>query len=125
MLQVQAGSCGKPVIGIKAMGMLDTLVHGQTGFLAGVAMEIRLKEATVGEESGYADGHRVMFKTPRAADYRASVHDIANSLMELMTNEPVRKKMGEAARKRVIEHFDYRVVAKRFLQVVSERLGMP
>ncbi len=124
MLQVEAGSCGKPVIGIKAMGMLDTLVHGQTAFLAGVAMEIRLKEATLGEESGFTDGHRVVFKTPRAADYRASVHDIANYLMELMTNEPLRKKMGESARKRVVKNYDYRVVAKRFLQIVSERLGM-
>ena len=31
MPQVEAGACGKPVIGIKAMGMLDTLVHGETG----------------------------------------------------------------------------------------------
>lgn len=124
MLQVEAGACGKPVVGIKAMGMLDTLVHGRTGFLAGVAMEVRVKEATVGEESGYEDGHRVVFKTPRAADYRASVHDIANYLLELMTNEPLRKKMGEAARKRAVENFDYRIVARRFLQVISERLGV-
>jgi starch synthase len=124
MLQVEAGSCGKPVVGIKAMGMLDTLVHGQTAFLAGVAMEIRLKEATVGEESGYPDARRVVFKSPRAADYRASVHDIANYLMELMTNKELREKMGAAARKRVVERFDYRVVAKRFLQIVSERLGI-
>ncbi len=124
MLQVEAGSCGKPVVGIKAMGMLDTLVHGQTAFLAGVAMEIRLKEAMVGEESGYPDGRRVVFKSPRAADYRASVHDIANYLMELMTDKALREKMGAAARKRVVEHFDYRVVAKRFLQIVSERLGI-
>jgi glycosyltransferase involved in cell wall biosynthesis len=100
------------------------LVHGRTGFLAGVAMEVRVKEATVGEESGYEDGHRVVFKTPRAADYRASVHDIANYLLELMTNEPLRKKMGEAARKRAVENFDYRIVARRFLQVISERLGV-
>jgi starch synthase len=122
MLQVEAGSCGKPVIGIKAMGMLDTIVHGQTGFLAGIAMEVRLKETTLGGESGYAEAHRVVFKAPRAADYRASVHDIADYLMQLMTNKELRAKMGEAARKRVVEHFDYRVVAKRFLQIISERL---
>jgi glycosyltransferase involved in cell wall biosynthesis len=124
MLQVEAGACGKPVIGIRAMGMLDTLVHGQTAFLANIAMEVRLKEATVGGESGYENGHRVVFKSPRTADYRASVHDLADYLMQLMTNEALRKKMGEAARKRVVENFDYRVVAKRFLQIVSERLGI-
>ena len=40
MPQVEAGACGKPVIGIAAMAMLDTLVHGETAFLAGVAQEI-------------------------------------------------------------------------------------
>ncbi len=124
MPQVEAGACGKPVIGIKAMGMLDTLVHRQTAFLADVAMEVRLKEAIVGQESGYREGHRVVFKRPRVADYRASVHDIAKHLMDLMTNEKLRKKMGEAGRKRVVENFDYRVVAKRFLQILSDRLGI-
>jgi len=37
MPQVEAGACGKPVLGINAMGMLDTLIHGETAFLAGVA----------------------------------------------------------------------------------------
>ena len=124
MPQVEAGSCGKPVVGIKAMGMLDTLVHGQTAFLAGVAQEVRIREVTVGEDEGYETGHRVVFRRPRTADYRASIHDIANHLMDLMTNPALRHKMGEAARKRVVKCFDYRAVAKRFLQIVSEKLGI-
>ncbi len=39
MGQVEAGACGKPVIGIRAMAMLETLVHGQTALLAGIAQE--------------------------------------------------------------------------------------
>jgi glycosyltransferase involved in cell wall biosynthesis len=124
MVQVEAAACGKPVLGIKAMGMLDTMVHGQTAFLAGVAQEVRLKEATVGDESGYKPGHRVIFKKPRTVDYRASVHDIANYLMELMQNPKLRKKMGKAGRKRVVENFDYRIVAKKFISLVSEKLGI-
>jgi len=62
MVQIEAGACGKPVIGIKAMAMLDTLVHGKTAFLASVAQEVRMKEAMVGEESGYEQQHRVVFK---------------------------------------------------------------
>jgi len=124
MAQVEAGACGKPVIGIKAMGMLDTLVHRETAFLAGVAMEVHLKEATVGQESGYDGSRRVVFRRPRIADYRASVHDIAKYLMELMTNERLRKKMGEAARKRAVQSYDYRAVARRFLRIISDRLGI-
>jgi starch synthase len=124
MIQVEANACGKPVVGIKAMGMLDTMVHGQNAFLANIAQEVRMREATVGDESGYEEGHRVVFKKPRTVDYRASVHDIANYLMDLMQDAELRKKMGQAGRKRAVENYDYRIIAKRFVQIVSERLGI-
>lgn len=124
MIQVEAGACGKPVIGIKAMGMLDTIVDGETGFLAEVATEIRLRETILSKESGHEIERKVVFKEPRIVDYRASVHDIAKYLMELMTNAELRKKMGEAGRRRVVEKFDYRVVAKKFVEIISKRLGI-
>jgi len=124
MLQVEAGASGKPVIGIKAMGMLDTLVHKETAFLARVAQEVRLRETILGEDEGYEQGRRIVFKRPRTADYRASVHDIADSLMKLMTDAELRARMGEAARRRVAETFDYRVVAKKFVDILSRRLGI-
>jgi glycosyltransferase involved in cell wall biosynthesis len=124
MIQVEAAACGKPVIGIKAMGMLDTMVHGENAFLAGIAQEIKLRETTVGHESGYQAGHRVVFDAPRTVDYRASVHDIANYLLQLMENAELRRKMGEAGRKRVLECFDYRVIAKTFIEIISEKLGI-
>lgn len=124
MIQVEAGACAKPVIGIRAMGLLDTMVHGQNAFLAEVAQEIRIKETTVGDESGYEPGHKVVFKRSRIVGYRASVHDIAKYLMELMQSAELRKTMGEQGRKRAIENFDYRVVAKKFVKLISERLGI-
>jgi glycosyltransferase involved in cell wall biosynthesis len=124
MIQIEANACEKPVIGIKAMGMLDTLVHSKTAFLAAVAQEIRMRETTVGDESGYEPGHKVVFKRSRIVDYRASVHDIANYLMDLMQNAELRNRMGEAGRKRVVENYDYRVIAKKFVELVSEKLGI-
>jgi len=124
MIQVEANSCGKPVIGIKAMGMLDTMVHGENAFLANIAQEIRLRETTLDQESGHEQGHRVVFKSPRIVDYRASVHDIANYLLQLMQDAELRKKMGEAGRKRAVENYDYRVIAKRFVGIVLKRLGI-
>jgi glycosyltransferase involved in cell wall biosynthesis len=106
------------------MGMLDTLVHGKTAFLAEVAQEIRLREAILGDESGYKPGHKYTFKRPRTVDYRASVHDIANYLMDLMTDAGLREQMGKEGRKRVVENFDYRVVARKFVEIVSRRLGI-
>ena len=124
MPQVEAGACEKPVIGIKAMGMLDTLVHGETAFLANIAQEVVMREALVDEESDAGKKHWVVFANPRTVDYRASVHDIADYLMELMKNPDLRDKMGKAARKRVVEQFDYRTVARKFLKILKDRLGI-
>ena len=124
MPQVEAGACGKPVISIKAMAMLDTLVHGETALLAGIAQEILLSETILGEESGFEDRHRVVFNKPRTADYRASIYDIADHLLNLMTHPELRKQMGKAGRKRVVELFDYRVVARKFIDIISQTLGV-
>jgi len=124
MIQVEANACGRPVLGIKAMGLLDTMVHGKTALLAGIAQEIKLKETILGEESGYQGGHRVVFPRPRTVDYRASVHDIANYLMDLMEKPDLRKRLGDAGRKRVVENYDYRVVARQFVKLISSKLGI-
>ena len=124
MPQVEAGACGKPVISIKAMGMLDTLIHGETALLAEVARKIVVNEVILGTESGFEDHHKVVFNIPRTVDYRANVHDIAKYLLELMKDAPLREKMGRAGRERVVANFDYRIVAKRFVQIISDKLGI-
>jgi glycosyltransferase involved in cell wall biosynthesis len=124
MAQVEANACAKPVIGIKAMGMLDTMIQGETAFLANVAQEIVLNEVIAGKESGFKSKHKIVFQSPRVAEYRASVDDIANDLMTLMTDSALRNKMGQAGRENVVKYFDYRVVAKRFLQIIHEKLGI-
>ncbi|WP_373551184.1 glycosyltransferase family 4 protein [Haliscomenobacter sp.] len=124
MPQVEAGACQKPVIGIKAMGMLDTLVHGETAFLANVAQRIVVNEVTLGDESGFKAQSTIVFDEPRTVDYRASVKDISEHLLTLMHDAELRKKMGLAGRKRVVENFDYRVVARRFVQIMRDKLGI-
>jgi alpha-maltose-1-phosphate synthase len=124
MPQVEAGACGKPVISIKAMGMLDTLIDGETALLASVAQKIVVNEVVLGSESGFEGQSRVIFDEPRTVDYRASVPDLSQHLMTLMHDPVLRDKMGRAARARVVEHFDYRVVAKRFVQLMNEKLGI-
>jgi len=125
MPQVEANACCRPVIGIRAMAMLDTMVHGKTAFLASVAQEVRLRECVVSEDEDGLSRRCVLFKRPRTADYRASVNDIAKYLLKLMNDPGLRRSMGEAGRQRVVELFDYRVVTKKFVQTLGERLGIP
>jgi len=124
MPQVEAGACGKPVIGIKAMGMLDTLIDNETALLANVAQKIVLNEVILGAESGFVNNHCVKFTVPRTVDYRANVQDIAKDLLLLMNDAALREKMGKAGRERVVKNFHYRVVAKQFLQIIQDKLGI-
>lgn len=124
MGQIEASACCKPVIGIKAMAMIETLVHGKTALLAGVAQEICISETVLGEESGFEPGHRVVFDPPRIVDYRASVDDIAVSLADLMNSPQRRRQMGEAGRRRVVERYDYRVVARKLVEILHRKLGI-
>ncbi|MBO3099008.1 glycosyltransferase family 4 protein [Gelidibacter pelagius] len=124
MPQVEAGACGKPVIGINAMGMLDTLIHKKTAFLASVAKQIVVNDVVLGEESGFENNRTIHFNIPRTVDYRANTQDIAKYLLKLMEDEKLRIKMGAAGRECAVEHFDYKVVTKKFLQILQDRLGI-
>ena len=124
MIQVEASACAKPLVAIHAMAFLDTMVHGETAFLAEVAEERKITEAVFGEGHGIDDSHRIVFSSPRTAEYRASVPDIAKYLLTLIEDSGLRRRMGEAGRKHVAELFDYRQVARRFLKTVSDRLGI-
>jgi glycosyltransferase involved in cell wall biosynthesis len=106
------------------MGMLDTLVHEKTAFMAKVASKISANEVILGGDSSFENEHRVVFRTPRTVDYRADVQDIAKYLLMLMNDRALRESMGAAARKHVVEKFDYRVVAKRFVQIMKDKLGL-
>jgi glycosyltransferase involved in cell wall biosynthesis len=121
MAQIEAGACRKPVVGIRAMGMLDTLIHGETALLANVAQEIILMETT---SEDYGETRKVALDPPRIAEYRASIDDLADYLKLLMTDRTLREKIGEAARAHIMKNFDYRVVAKRFVEIVHRKLGI-
>jgi glycosyltransferase involved in cell wall biosynthesis len=124
MAQVEAGACGKPVIGINGMCMLDTLLHGETALLAGVAEEIRISETVAGQEAGFEPGHVVKFPVPRVVSYRANVKDIADHLRVLLNDSSLRKSMGEAARRRIVAKYDYRIVARRLMELLQSKLGL-
>jgi len=124
MIQVEANACAKPVIAINAMAFLDTMVHGETAFLAEVAEERKITEGVFGEGHGIDDSHRIVFPKPRTVEFRGSVPDIAKYLLTLMRDGSLRRRMGEAGRAHVAGLFDYRQVARRFLKIVSDRLGI-
>jgi glycosyltransferase involved in cell wall biosynthesis len=122
MIQVEANACEKPVIAIDAMAFKDTMVHGETAYLAAVAQENKIAEATMGADQGFDRERRVVFPYLRTADYRASVDDVARYLLRLMKDPEDRARLGTNGRRRVRRMFDYRVVAKQFVEIIQRKL---
>jgi glycosyltransferase involved in cell wall biosynthesis len=124
MIQVEANACGKPVIAIDAMAFKDTMIHGETAYLASVAHENKISEAILGRDQGFEEGHRVKFPYLRTADYRASIQDLAQHLRQLMHHPEDRARLGANGRLRAVEEYDYRVVARRFVEIIQRKLNI-
>lgn len=123
MPHVEAQACGKPVLSVDAMGIKETVVHGETGFLADVATWISITEGNVGPNEGYPDERVIKFDSPKVIAVRASVDDLAEYALRLLSDDGLRERMGRAAREHVCESFDYRNVAKSVMSLVEERLA--
>ncbi len=124
MIQVEAMAAGRPVIAIDAGGCKDTVVHGETGFLAKVSEEIKLDEEWVYPHMGFAEKQIIKFDQPKTFAYRADIEDLAEHLLKLLTDDKLAAKMGKAARKRAEKEFDYKVVAKRMQKIIHDKLGL-
>ncbi|MFH1327192.1 MAG: glycosyltransferase family 4 protein [archaeon] len=124
MIQAEAMSCAKPVISINKGGPSEFIIHGKTGFLARVAEEIQLTEEWAYPGMGFASKQIVKFDPPKTFGYRANVEDLVKYTKELLLNPELCKTMGEAGRQHAIENLSYRVIAKKMLKIIQERLGI-
>ncbi len=124
MIQMEAETCGKPVISINVGGPADTIVHGKTGFLAGIGETIELKEEWAYEHMGFDADHKIKFDKPKVFAYRASIPDLAKYTKLLLTDDKLREEMGHNAREHALANFHYKDVAKKALDLIKERLGL-
>lgn len=122
MLQVEAMSCGKPVISINAMGPRETIVHGKTGFLADVAEEVKLKSEWANEGMGFSEKKIIEFEKPKTFAYKANVKQLEEYTLKLLENDELRDKIGKQAREHVLNNFDYKISAKRIVELITKHL---
>ncbi len=123
MIQVEAQACGRPVLGIDSMGIKDTVLHGKTGFLAKVGEEIKLKEEWVYKWQGFKKKHIVKFDEPKTMDIRADVDDLAKYLLQMLTDDELREKMGAEGRKHAVKNFDYVKTSENIYNSIEKKLG--
>jgi len=124
MIQVEAMACGKPVISINKMGPAETIIHNKTGFLADVAEEIVLNEEWALSDMGFKKKKIMKFDKPKTFAYRASVDDLREYTLKLLTDDLLRDKMGKQAREHVVKNLDYRDISKKMLEITKEKLGL-
>jgi len=104
---------GKPV---------DTIVHGETGYLAKVSQTIELYEEWAYEGMGFEADHKRKFDEPKVFAYRADIKDLAKYTKELLTNDKLREEMGRKAYEHAMKNFQYQDVAKKALKEIQEKL---
>jgi len=123
MIQMEAEACGKPVISINVGGPVDTIVHGKTGFLAGIGETVELKEEWAWEHMGFEADHKIIFDKPKVFAYRASVSDLAKYTLQLLTDDKLREVMGKNAYQHAMDNFQYTKVAKLAYEMLQEKFG--
>lgn len=124
MVQVEAQACGVPVISINEMGPKETVIHGQTGFLANVSDTVVLNEEWVYPYMGFEEQKKVVFDEPKIFAYRADVGEIAEYLLRLLKDGDLRQRMGERARNHAVNKFEYHKIAKQMADTIKSRLGL-
>ncbi len=124
MIQVEAQACGIPVLSIDAMGIKDTVVHNETGFLAKVAETIDLEEEWVYTHMGFEEKHKIRFDEPKTFAVRADVDELAEYLLKLLTDDELRNKMGEKGRLHAVKNFSHNKVSLDLARIIESKLDL-
>jgi len=124
MIQMEAEACGVPVISINIGGPVDTIVHGETGFLAEVGETVDLTEEWAYEGMGFDADHKIKFDEPKTFAYRASIPDLAKYTLRLLTDDELREKMGKNGAEYALKNFHYKVVAEKALKMIKENIKL-
>lgn len=124
MIQVEAMACGKPVISINIGGPAETILHEKTGFLAKSVEEIQLTEEWAYPNMGFSTKQIIKFEKPKTFAYRADIEELRTYTLRLLTDDNLREEMGRNAREHAVQNFDYKIISKKMLDIIKEKLEL-
>ena len=124
MIQVEAMSCGIPVISINEGGPKETIIHNKTGFLAKVKSNVELEGEWVYPHMGFDRKFWMNFPEKKVFAYRADEDELAEYTLKLLKDDSIRQEMGNNARQHAVENFNYIKIAKKISDLIKEKLNL-
>jgi len=115
---IEAMSAGLPVIGSDWNGYKETIEHGNTGFLVPTYWA-----DCIDIESRLASLRSTMEVHRRLAEVVSVDMKSLVGYIELMSkNASLRREMGAAARRRILQHYDWPVIVKAYEELWADQL---
>jgi D-inositol-3-phosphate glycosyltransferase len=117
---IEAMACGLPVICSDWDGYKELVEHKLTGYR--VPTYWMQCDRKICDHAGLADWMMDHFYLGQSVS--VDIHEMTRAMERLIGDESLRKQWGERGRKRVLEHFDWPVVIRQYLNLWQELKAM-